>query len=226
VTPPSGSRSDPWTDLALTLPIFVSYHLGVAFLPMRNAADPLTARLALLAEHSLPMYCALAVGLGAVLVVVTAALGQGQPFRRERFALVAGEGLAYAIALRFIASAVVGSLPLAPGGAGMTPLAGLIMSLGAGFYEEVAFRVLLFGLGARLVVALGFGARLPVELVWGLVTAALFSGWHYFGDEPFALRSFVFRTVCGVVFVVIYRLRGFAPVVWTHALYDIGVMVL
>ena len=60
-----------------------------------------------------------------------------------------------------------------------------------------------------------------------VVASALFSGWHYFGEfgEVFELRSFVFRFVCGLVFTVIYAFRGFAPVVWTHALYDVWVMV-
>ena len=58
------------------------------------------------------------------------------------------------------------------------------------------------------------------------LAAAVFSGWHYFGQfgEPFELRSFLFRWVCGVVFTLIYVFRGFAPVVWTHALYDIWVL--
>ena len=56
--------------------------------------------------------------------------------------------------------------------------------------------------------------------------AAAFSAWHYVGPlgDPFELRSFVFRWVCGLVFTLIYVFRGFAPVVWTHALYDIWVL--
>ena len=30
--------SDAWSDLVLTLPIFILYHLGVVLLPVRNAA--------------------------------------------------------------------------------------------------------------------------------------------------------------------------------------------
>jgi hypothetical protein len=109
---------------------------------------------------------------------------------------------------------------------------GLVMSLGAGFYEEIAFRVLLFGLGAKLLVLL-FPLMLPfrqqlLRLGWSVVAAGIFSGWHYVGvlGEPFEPVSFVFRWVCGLVFTVIFVFRGFAPVVWTHALYDIWVMVL
>ena len=36
---PAPKGSDPWSDLALTLPIFIVYHLGVAFLPVKNAAE-------------------------------------------------------------------------------------------------------------------------------------------------------------------------------------------
>ena len=38
------AASGPLTDLALTLPIFLAYHLGVVFLPVRNAADMVTSR--------------------------------------------------------------------------------------------------------------------------------------------------------------------------------------
>src|SRR5205085_1412893 len=78
---------------------------------------------------------------------------------------------------------------------------GLIMSMGAGFYEELAFRVLLFGLGAKLLVwifahqryvvvadanvggastGLNWRAFL-VMLLWSVAAAAIFSGIHYVG---------------------------------------------
>jgi hypothetical protein len=55
----------------------------------------------------------------------------------------------------------------------------------------------------------------------------LFSLWHYVGPlaDPLDMRSFVFRWTCGVVFTLIYAFRGFAPAVWTHALYDVWVLV-
>jgi hypothetical protein len=32
--------------------------------------------------------------------------------------------------------------------------------------------------------------------------------------------------MCGLAFTLIYAFRGFAPAVWTHAIYDIWVLVL
>jgi hypothetical protein len=226
LTAPSG----PWADLALTLPIFVGYHLGVIFLPVRNAADLVTRELVVLANDSWLTYAGLTLGIGAAFVTVLAVLGRGKALRWERFLWLAMEGVIYAFAMRLIASYVVGSIPLA---AGIDDrFTGLVMSLGAGFYEEIAFRVVLYGLGAKLLAILFAlsvpGKKLALNIVWAIVAAAIFSGWHYVGEfgDPFEPKSFVFRWVCGVVFTVIYVFRGFAPAVWTHALYDIWVLVL
>ena len=68
--------------------------------------------------------------------------------------------------------------------------------------------------------------KFVVVCFWALLTAAIFSAWHYIGPhgDPWDVRTFVFRWVCGLVFTFIYAFRGFAPAVWTHALYDIWVM--
>lgn len=225
------SKSDAWTDLALTLPIFLLYHLGVALLPVRNAADPVTAELKALANHSLPLYAGLTLAAGAAFVIVLATLGRRKALEGKRFVLIALEGTLYAFLMRFAGSYVVGSLRLAPPvGDGYGPFTGLVMSLGAGFYEEIAFRVGLFGLGALLIKGFfGKGMKgFALTVAWAVVAAATFSGWHYVGPlgDPFDLKTFVFRAVCGLVLTAIYVFRGFAPAVWTHALYDVWVMVL
>jgi hypothetical protein len=227
--PRPAGKSDPLTDLALTLPIFVFYHLGVVFLPVRNAADPVTAELRALASHSLPLYAGLTLALGAAFVVVLWMLGRGHALEKKRFALVAVEGALYAVLMRFAGAYAVGSLRLGLPGAG-GPFAGVVMSLGAGFYEEIMFRAGLFGLGALgIKILFGKGIQgIALMAGWALVAAAVFAGWHYIGalGDPWDVRSFVFRTVCGLVLTAIYVFRGFAPAVWTHALYDVWVMVL
>ena len=224
------SRSGPWTDLGLTLPIFVGYHLGVVFLPVQNAADVVTRELVTLAGNSLPTYGLLTLAIAAVYAGSLFVMGRGRMLRWDRFLMVGLEGIVYAIAMRLVASYVVGNLYLAQGAGG--PFAGLVMSLGAGFYEEVAFRVVLYGLGARLLTFL-FPVPVPMKrvvlkVVWAVVAAGVFSGWHYVGalGDDFDPSSFVFRAVCGLVFTAIYAFRGFAPAVWTHTVYDIWVLVL
>src|SRR5262249_13777084 len=112
------------------------------------------------------------------------------------------------------------------------------------FYEELTYRVLLFGLGAKLLVwifakekvaltsgsaSLGLSIKsLAITAGWSVVAAAIFSGGHYIGPfwDPFELKSFIFRWVLGMALTLIYATRGFAAAVWAHALYDIWVLVL
>ncbi len=224
------ARSSAWTDLGLTLPIFVFYHLGVMFLPVRNAADVVTQELVSLAHHDRIAYVGLTLGLGALYVAVLLLIGRGQTLRWKSFAWLAFEGIVYAVAMRLVAAAVVGRLFLAGGVEGR--FTGLIMSLGAGLYEEVAFRVLLFGIGLKCLRVL-FTPSSPLErwllgLGWALVCALIFSAWHHLGvyGDTLDARVFVFRAVCALVFTLIYVTRGFAPVVWTHVVYDVWVLAI
>jgi|SRR5579883_615239 len=236
------AKPGPWVDLALTLPVFLGYQLGVVFLNVRNASDPVTARLLELAHGDRPTYFALTGAIGAALVVVFSILGRGQALRARKILQVAVEGAAYAAVMGATASWVVGklfagrSIAAAPG-----PFAGLVMSLGAGFYEELAFRALLFGLGAKLLVwatarrRVGLvrgatplrGRALAAVAAWAATCAVLFSAMHYVGPlgDAFDARSFVARAVLGLALTTVYATRGFAAAVWTHALYDAWVLV-
>jgi Type II CAAX prenyl endopeptidase Rce1-like len=226
------ARSDSWTDLALTLPIFVVYHLGVIFLPVRNAADPVTSELRALAKHSLPTYAALTLAIGVSFVAVLWTVGRRQALDPKRFLRIGLEGALYAALMRAAGSYVVGSLRLvasATEGEGGV-FSSVVMALGAGFYEEVAFRVTLFGVGAAILRRL-FGlqglAAFVVLAAWGVAESCAFSAWHYTGalGDAWEPSSFVFRAVCGLVLTAVFAFRGFAPAVWTHALYDVWVMV-
>lgn len=250
------SRSGPWTDLVLTLPIFVGYHLGVIFLPVRNAADVVTRELQGLANDNLAAYFALTLCIGTGYVTPLLLAGRGQHLRAERFAWMGTEGVVYALAMRLLAGyavarllalvaaeelGFVGLMNAAPALSSSVQtlgtssvlserLSGAVMSLGAGFYEELVFRVGFYGVGAALLLFLfnisAFGSRLISRMIWAVICACVFSGWHYVGDlgEPFDLMTFIYRAVCGLTFTMIYQFRGFAPAVWTHALYDIWVL--
>ena len=103
----------------------------------------------------------------------------------------------------------------------------LMLSLGAGLYEELLFRVLLVS-GLLLVArrVLGLGTTLANTFAVGL-GAVIFSAFHYVGPfgDPLRIDSFVFRTIAGVAFSALYVFRGFGITAWTHALYDILVLV-
>jgi hypothetical protein len=238
-------------ELALTLPVFLVYQLGVVFLKVRNAADVVTAQLLEAAHGDRTTYLEITLGAGGLLFLVFAVLGRGEVLRGRKLVQIAIEGAAYATAMGSATSWVVGRIfagapvapvaPAAPHPQAIEPFTALVMSLGAGFYEELAFRVVLFGIGAKILVwlfvrqtvslvgtapPLGVRAVL-VMIVWALVSAAVFSGMHYVGalGDAFDARSFVARAVLGLALTLVYSMRGFAAAVWTHALYDVWVLV-
>ncbi|MFW5739564.1 MAG: CPBP family intramembrane glutamic endopeptidase [Myxococcota bacterium] len=221
-------RTDPWADLGLTLPVLLGYHLGVVFLPMRNAADFVTVHLNQLANFSILAYAGLTLLISAIFIGVLVLIGRGKKLHWKRFASVIAEGTLYAVLMGWSAGYLVGSLPLASGPENYGFFSGIVMSFGAGFYEEVAFRVVLFGLGLRLIQRYYKKRATMVALGWAVTTSIVFSAWHYVGafGDSFTLASFVFRFLCGLAFVAIYRYRGFAPAVWTHTLYDVWVLAL
>jgi hypothetical protein len=243
--PEPGSRladkPGAWVDLALTLPIFLVYHLGVVFLDVRNASDVVTGALLSFAEGSKGLYLLFTAAIGVVFAGIFAWLGRGQAFQTKKFVQIFVEGVIYAVLLRFGGSYVVAKVFAGKGiGGGFT---GFVMSAGAGFYEEITYRVLLFGLGAKLVAWVvakqdlrlvgGSSWRMSVKTVlavvaWSLVCAAIFSGVHYVGPlgDAFSLKTFFFRAVLGLLLTLIYATRGFAAAVWAHALYDVWVLVL
>jgi hypothetical protein len=231
---PVRSRDNAWTDLVLTLPILLLYHVGVVFLPVRNAADWVTSALVEFADRSLFYYLLVTATVGAAVVVFFLIVGQKRALSWQRFSMIAFEGVIYAVAMRLVAGYVVGQLRLSAGSLEQPgTMTGLVMSLGAGFYEELVFRVGIFALLGQLVSLAIIASPKPWKkalfwLGWAIASALLFSAWHHVGDlgEPFTQKAFVFRWVSGLVFTLIFTLRGFATVVWTHTLYDVWVMVL
>jgi membrane protease YdiL (CAAX protease family) len=103
----------------------------------------------------------------------------------------------------------------------------LVLSLGAGIYEELLFRVLL--VSGLLALGLRLGWRRSRAVAAAVVVAALiFSAFHYIGPmgDDFAVPSFTFRAIAGLVLSGLYVTRGFGIAAWTHALYDVGLTLV
>jgi hypothetical protein len=233
-----------WIDLGLTLPIFLLYHLTVVFLGVQNATDMVTGTLLRLSAGDRMTYLLATLAIGVIFAGAFALLGRGQAFRPRKFLQIAIEGVVYAVLMRVVAGTLVGRLFMGPSSiAEEGRFVGFVMSLGAGFYEELAFRVVLFGLGAKFLVwlfakqevnltgtgpASTFSLRaLGIMLAWSVVSAFVFSLVHYIGPmaDQFQLASFAFRALLGLALTLIYVTRGFAAAVWTHAVYDVWVLV-
>jgi membrane protease YdiL (CAAX protease family) len=100
------------------------------------------------------------------------------------------------------------------------------LSLGAGVYEELLFRLYLCG-SIYLIGRHLFSAKpMTATIVAVLTSAVLFSLYHYLGNERFTLFSFVFRTLAGIYFAGLFSARGFGVTAGAHAFYDVIVVTL
>jgi len=113
-------------------------------------------------------------------------------------------------------------------------LANIVTGIGAGIYEELVFRLILICVLMLLFQdVLRFGSRNSIILSV-LVSAALFSAHHHIDflsgqlnqRDPFDLTKFIFRTIAGIYFAVLFAIRGFGITAGTHAFYDIIATIL
>ena len=101
----------------------------------------------------------------------------------------------------------------------------LALSLGAGLYEELFFRVILVTLFILLFTKL-LGKKWAGVTAAVVLSALLFSAVHYVGSmgDAFTMGSFLYRFLFGLILNGIYVYRGFGVAAWTHAIYDIMVI--
>ena len=233
------SRSHRYS-LLFALPLLVLYEVMAAILghgesqAIRNGADVLlkSAFMALLGEQGPLVFGVLLIGV-ALWLVIRDLRAHGSRLSPRIFAVMAAESIVLALAFGIVVASSTTRV-LAPFAALVqTPMqeldlmTQLMVSLGAGLYEELLFRVLLVGavaaLGARV-----FGWRpLPAGVVAVGLGALVFSAFHYIGPfaDPLEAGSFTFRLIAGIFFSALFVARGFGITAWTHALYDVFLLV-
>lgn len=157
------------------------------------------------------------------------------PIRRDYFIRLVAESSLYAVLLAVSIGYAVGvwfgiwALPMGvvQTVSGLSVPLKLILSIGAGLYEELVFRVLLVG-GMFWVMARLMEHRKAAYALAAVVGALIFAAAHYVGPlgDPFEIPSFTFRALFGLALNGVFLLRGFAVAAWTHALYDVFVTFL
>jgi len=231
------SSRSPWYSLIFVLPLWLLYEILVVAVNLgsraqiSNGADALlrSALSVLGVEGRLGGMLVLA-GVAAVWVYRADAGHRKQPLHPTYFAGMLAESLVYAL---LFGGVVVSLMQLfIPGFLLRLQVGGIeqlnfgmkfMTSLGAGVYEELVFRVLLMGglaLAGQRFLKMKPGAALLAAM---LLSSLAFSAIHYVGalGDPFRLASFSFRFFAGMVLAVIYRLRGFGIAAYTHAFYDV-----
>ena len=112
---------------------------------------------------------------------------------------------------------------LSTGTGGLGPLEIVVISAGAGLHEELIFRI--GGVGGLGWLLSGLTGAKRAWILALVISSVAFSLAHHIGPagESFQFAAFTYRTLAGVVFALIYQVRGFAVAAWTHALYDVYV---
>lgn len=225
------------------LPLVLLYEVGIFFV---NNRSPFGIRIGAdaLLKHVLRF-----IGLDTTLYFAAFVLlaGVGVFFYERRrhlkiipryFAFMLGESTVYALTIGTMIALFVGQVF----GMALTPslqvpgqaatadnslLTGLVLSLGAGVYEELIFRVFLVTLlyAALQLISLNDRTRYIIAAVIG---GLIFSAVHYTGSlgDTFAFSSFTFRFLMGLALNGIFLVRGFGVAAMTHALYDVYVTLL
>jgi membrane protease YdiL (CAAX protease family) len=98
----------------------------------------------------------------------------------------------------------------------------VVTFVGAGIYEEILFRLVLFS-GLALLLQLALVPKAGAVPIAAIVSALLFSAAHHVGPYGEKMNSYVFlfRTMAGVYFALLFQFRGFAVAAGAHACYDV-----
>jgi hypothetical protein len=199
--PPTGSESGSWH--------VVAFLLMLKFFAFFGAAGYILPPLAVI----------------AILLAWHLARKDKWEFSPELYAGMAAESVVWGIPFIVIGMAVLRHMPAFASAAGPPDWQTLaVLSVGAGIYEELLFRLIAILLLSMIfvdILELKHAVAVPLII---LISAVLFSAYHYLGQESFAPGSFAFRTAIGVYLAGIYIYRGFGIVVGAHAAYDLMVV--
>lgn len=217
-------RHDPLTGLLLTIPVFLLYHLGILAIDLRNGVDLVSTLTFELLNRSLLGYVGVTLGYAAAIAIAAYVLRRRGTIKAAELLPVLGESVLLAVVMFFLVGWATQQLfdwQLGP--RAMSPLEKVVMAAGAGFHEELVFRVGLFAGGALVLRKIATLSDAKSAWIAAIFSSIVFSAIHYLGPlgDDFQLVSFVFRVLAGLYLAAVYRFRGFAVAVYTHAFYDL-----
>ncbi|MCI0586905.1 MAG: CPBP family glutamic-type intramembrane protease [Planctomycetes bacterium] len=211
-------------------PLLAIYEAGLLLSesPVRNGADAVLRRAFLAGFGQAGRFL---FGLLLVCALLAAALHAARrkvPAHRYAFP-VAVEGLLYAALLGpavLLLRSRLGDAAIALETGEGSPVLASLLAVGAGVYEEIAFRLLLlpalYVLALRMAEPLGAGKGTALGIALA-VSSLAFAGFHHLGafGTPFDAGAFAFRTIAGAILGGLFVGRGIGVAIYTHAFYDL-----
>ncbi len=208
------------------LPLLILYEVGIAMqgAGIKNAADVIVKTpLVLFGKNGSLIFNSLVI---VFLFVSVFYIEKEYRFRSLIFIPMFLESMVYSLfmgyALGFIVYKILFPYVLAkPFSTDMWM--GIILSVGAGVYEEIVFRLLLLTVLYYLLVTL-LKIHKPVSAIMSILLGALiFTCMHYVGtlSDTFTYTNFSFRLLAGIFLSAVFMFRGLGIAVYTHAIYDV-----
>ena len=224
------SRS-AYYSVVSALPLLVVYEILVImtqsrYWGIRNAADMWIRTFLMAFDLRAQHLTFVMIGIAFALIPVAKTRSYGVKLKANFFLLMLAEAFTYSLVLGGVLQSILRLSGLAAGGPANGALQNFALSLGAGLFEEIIFRVLLLNLLFFLLNYI-FKNKITTAVISVLAASFLFSLSHYIGSmaDSWELYSFMFRWIAGMIFTALYFMRGFAITAYTHALYDIWVLV-
>lgn len=224
------SRSAYYSAVA-ALPLLVIYEILIVlsqsrYWGIRNAADVWIRTFLMAFDLQAQHITFVLIGISLALIPIAKSRARGIKLKANYFALMFAECLAFSLVLGVVLQSILRLGGLSSGGPGSGLMQNLALSVGAGLFEEIIFRVILLNLLFLLLSPL-LKKKVVAAVISVLLASFLFSLSHYVGTmaDTWNLYSFMFRWAAGLLFTVLYFVRGFAITAYTHALYDIWVLV-
>lgn len=221
----------PLHSLLFLLPMVLAYEIGMA---MTYSGLPIGERRGLAAEQLLHWFFSLFGATGAYLpgaVLVAVLLGwhvaSRHPWKVSLQPLLgmAGESVLLAIPLLLLHQWLPGLRATTAAAPGVISSAtqDLLLSVGAGIYEELLFRLIAITLLILLFVKT-LGMKEVAGVALAVVISSLLFGLHHYapiGEAPWAVGTFAFRTAAGAYLAAVFVSRGFGLAVGCHVMYDV-----
>ena len=224
------SRSAYYSAVA-ALPLLVIYEILIVlsqsrYWGIRNAADVWIRTFLMAFDLQAQHITFVLIGISLALIPIAKSRARGIKLKANYFALMFAECLAFSLVLGVVLQSILRLGGLSSGGPGSGLMQNLALSVGAGLFEEIIFRVILLNLIFLLLSPL-LKKKVVAAVFSVLLASFLFSLSHYVGTmaDTWQLYSFMFRWAAGLLFTVLYFVRGFAITSYTHALYDVWVLV-
>jgi membrane protease YdiL (CAAX protease family) len=165
-------------------------------------------------------------------ILLSCHIARNDPWKVKPSTLLgmAAEGFAWGLPLLAIgtisARYIAHYLPLVAGPSSCDWRTLFVLSLGAGIYEEMVFRLVALTLLHLLLRDVLKLPRFWSYLSMVVISSVAFAAYHYLGSETFSWRSLAFRTIAGVYFALLFLFRGFGVTAFSHSAYDMFVIYL